>query len=62
MAATLPPPGMLDRPELKINEKVYAVRGNILNVWKKSDVVEVLPGAELKYKLRFESLKDGKCE
>lgn len=53
---------MLDRPELKINEKVYAVRGNILNVWKKSDVVEVLPGAELKYKLRFESLKDGKCE
>ena len=32
-----------------------------MNVWKIANVVEVVPGAENKYKLRFESMKDGKC-
>ena len=57
--ASLPPPGKLERPELTIGEKVYGIKGNILNVWKVANVVEITPGTERKYKLRFESLKDG---
>ena len=57
--AGLPPPGKLERPELLTSEKVYVVRGNILNVWNVASVVELVPGADKKYKLRFESSKDG---
>lgn len=59
--ASLPPTGNLERPELKLNENVYAVRGNILTAWKKASVVEIVPGVDVKYKLRLESLKDGQC-
>ena len=59
-AANLPPAGKLDRPELTLNQKVYAVRGNILNVWKTADVVDIVPGTETKYKLRFETLRQDK--
>ena len=60
-AASLPSAGKLDRPDLQLNDKVYAVRGNILNVWKLANVVEVVPGTELKYKVRFETIRHGKC-
>ena len=60
-AANIPPAGKLDRPELQLNQKMYAVRGNILNVWKTADVVDIVPGTETKYKLRFETLRQDKC-
>ena len=58
--AVLPSAGKLERPELKPDDKVYAVRGNILNVWKIGHVSEVISGLDAKYKVRFETLHNDK--
>ena len=53
--------GKLERPDLKVNEGVYAISGNILNVWRYANVVEIIKGLEVKYKLRFDTIRQGKC-
>jgi histone-lysine N-methyltransferase SETDB1 len=61
----LPPVGVLNRPPLKLNDKVIAMRGNILNVWKDGSVNEIstLPQDETNpYKIRFEVWMSGRLK
>ena len=57
----LPPPGELPRDLPKLGDKLFAMRGSILNVWKEGSVVEVIDkDGETLFKLRFETVGNGK--
>ncbi len=53
--AQLPKQGDLQRPDLKVGDRAYAMRGNILQIWKLGSVVETfMQGAMPTYKLKFD--------
>jgi hypothetical protein len=57
----LPPSGELPRTLPKLGDKLYAMRGSILNVWKEGTVIEVIDkDGETLFKLRFETPGNGK--
>ena len=61
---SVPPPqhGTLDKPALLQGQMAFAMRQNILQVWRKGQVEEVqqTSGGETQYKLRFEGQCGGK--
>lgn len=54
---SLPPHGTLKRPLLQVGQPVFAMRGNILNVWRLGNVarVDIAEGKESEVKVRFEA-------
>ena len=62
MEANLPPLGDLPRPELMHGEHAYAMRGNILGVWKLGSVTSIdrTDPVDTKYKLSFSVIVNGK--
>ena len=51
----LPPLGDLQRVPLVVGDQAFAMRGNILNIWKRGGVVDVFQsGAAPTYKLKFD--------
>eukprot|EP00095_Tigriopus_kingsejongensis_P009519 snap_masked-scaffold561_size136864-processed-gene-0.7 protein:Tk09519 transcript:snap_masked-scaffold561_size136864-processed-gene-0.7-mRNA-1 annotation:"histone-lysine n-" len=60
-AAALPPIGELHRPVLTQGDLAFAMRGNLLHVWKVGTVTEIHPdGPELTFKIRFEVYTNGR--
>ena len=58
----LPPQGILEKPPLTLGQEVYAMRQNILQIWRKGVIEEVLNTDcdNIQYKLRFEGVHAGK--
>ena len=59
---SLPPQGSLEKPELIVGQEAYAMRQNILQIWRTGIVEEVMSmdGGTAQYKLRFEGFQAGK--
>ena len=59
----VPPPssGNLKKPELTVGQDAYAMRQNILQVWRTGTVEEVIrKDGDVQYKMRFEGFHAGK--
>ena len=59
----MPPVGELVRPVPKLGDKLFAMRGNLLNVWKDGLVIEVIERENEKvFRLRFDVVVNGKLK
>jgi len=58
----LPPQGVLEKPALVVGQEAFAMRQNILQVWRAGTVEEVINknSEDVQYKLRFEGFHAGK--
>jgi hypothetical protein len=43
----LPPQGPLQRPAPNVGDKVFALRGNLLNAWKSGEAVQIIDKVSL---------------